>query len=409
MYTYQYSVGRYKNYQPGYHVVDINDVSLASLEKLFDVLYIVINDGFYNTQLSIKLEDYKLAFSKVPDLDIQEWLDTQTNVNLIKSDIIPGNKQEYVKLERIFTYGYFHYPADLNLANDRQSSLLADSSPDIKIAHYMYDNLDYSGMAKQTLFTVNGVFTRAVGRNDGIYLMSAGLDYIENRNDIRIGALSFEKLGNIETVPITSDILSEIETTSNKRWQVKTTQSLKNKTVWLVINGQLIPDYSMVYPVNDNTVNIDLTAFDVSNHYLTYKNYTRTPKLTNLTKFDKYKYDALLKDNTFIVIIDNPSLGIDVVPLTTFNYPNVLHTEEQFQHPILLENGLFPVPYIKTYGIRQRLLNHDLRTYRKYPFKTTGTLDNSFVLNEQINQGDPGHLCKGYLFKIHGLELKAVS
>lgn len=273
----------------------------------------------------------------------------------------------------------------------------------------MYDNLDYSGMAKQTLFTVNGVFTRAVGRNDGIYLMSAGLDYIENRNDIRIGALSFEKLGNIETVPITSDILSEIETTSNKRWQVKTTQSLKNKTVWLVINGQLIPDYSMVYPVNDNTVNIDLTAFDVSNHYLTYKNYTRTPKLTNLTKFDKYKYDALLKDNTFIVIIDNPSLGIDVVPLTTFNYPNVLHTEEQFQHPILLENGLFPVPYIKTYGIRQRLLNHDLRTYRKYPFKTTGTLDNSFVLNEQINQGDPGHLCKGYLFKIHGLELKAVS
>lgn len=409
MYTYKRSAGRYKVYTPGYHLVDISQYSVADLEKLFDILYIVIDDSMYNSEVCIRLEDYKLDFAKNPQLNIDGWLKTKESEVLITTTDIPGDKYRYVKLERVFTYGYFHYPADLNLANDRQDQLLSDSAPDIRLAHYHYQNIDYNRINDYSLWTVNGVFTRGVGRKDGVYLMGAGGDYIANRNDIRIGALNFQMLGKVKTVPIDKAKLVEVDLSSGKRWQYELDQPITDKVVYLVVNGQLMVDDSTVYRVADNRVVINLNNFDVVHHYLNYKKYTRTPKLTNLTKFDKYKREALEKHNSFLVIIDNPTLGIDVTPLTTFHYPNNLHTEERFQHPIVLDNGMFPVPYIKTYGIHQRLLSHDLRVYNKYPFMSNGTLGNQELYDPVVNQGDPGHLSKGYMFKIHGLQFRKGS
>jgi hypothetical protein len=406
MYTYKYSVGRYKNYRPGYHIVDIKDYSVADLEKLFDILYIVINDGFYKVDMSISLEDYRFSFAANPTMDIGEWLTSQNGNNLKSAGIFPGDTYQYVKLERIFTYGYFHYPADLNLANDRQADLFSDMAPDVRIAHYMYDNVDYGKINDYSLFTVNGVFMRSVSRSDGIFLKGAGLDYIKHRNDLRIGALNFEKLGKVKTVPITEDILLEEEFDGGKRLSCQL-DDIVNKTIYIVVNGQLMVDTNIVYRVAENRVAINLASFDVAHHYLNYKEYTRTPKLTVLSKFETYKRQALLAHNSFFVIVDNPSLGIDVVPLTTFHYPNALHTSDRFQHPVVLDNGMFPTPYIRTYGIKQRLLNHDLRVYKKYPFMTAGALGGNVLLDDAINQGDPGSLSKGWMFKIHGVTLKA--
>lgn len=405
MYTYKYSVGRYRNYRPGYHIVDIADYSVADLEKLFDLLYIVIDDSMFKDKVCITLQDYRLDFAKNPTLTIQKWLDTKVNDVLTLSDVMPGDKYRYVKLERIFTYGYFHYPANINLANDRQDLLTSDGAPDIRIEQYRYQNIDYNHINDYALFQVNGVFTRSVGRKDGIYLLGAGLDYIKNRKDLRIGALNFQKIGKIKTIPITKDILQEVSTTSNKRWEIKVTDDLSAKTIYVVVNGQLLVDNSITYKVADNRIAIDLTSFDVIHHYFNYQHYTRTPKLTNLTKFDTYKQQALLADNSFIVLIDNPSVGVDVSPMTTFHYPTVLHTEEKFQHPLVVDNGMFPVPYIRTYGIGQRLWSHDLRIYNKYPTLTTGTLDGNVVPNDTVNPGNPGALMKGWMFKIHAVDL----
>lgn len=406
MYTYKYSVGRYKNYRPGYHIVDISEYSVSDLEKLFDILYIVVHDSMFKDNVSITLESYKLDFSETPSLTIQEWLDTKSSDVLTLSDIMPGDKYRYVKLERIFTYGYFHYPANINLANDRQEQLTSDSAPDIRVTQYMYQNIDYSKINDYSLFQVNGVFCRSVPKKEGIYLLGAGLDYIQNRKDLRIGALNFQKLGKLKTIPIKADTLEEIQTTSNKRWEMKLDGGqLKGKTIYIVVNGQLMVDPTIIYRVADDRIVIDLTSFDVTHHYFNYGQYTRVPKLTNLTKFDVYKKQALLADNSFIVLIDNPSVGIDVTPMTTFTYPTVLHTQEKFQHPLIVDSGMFPVPYIKTYGIGQRIWCHDLRVYNKYPMMSTGTLDGNIVPNGEINPGDPGRLMRGWMFKIHGIEL----
>lgn len=402
MYTYKYAVGRYKDYSPGYHIVDIVDYSVADLEKLFDILYIVVNDGMFNVDSCIKLEDYRNEFISNPTLNIVEWLETKRNDNLVSYSNYPKNIKKFVRVERMFTYGLFHYPADLNLANDRQEALTSDAAPDIRVAHYNRTDIKYTDINSNTLFLVNGVFVRSVSRDNGIYLMGAGLDYIKNRKDLRIGAFNFELLGKVKTIPITESNLIEADTTNGKTWRVKTTEQLNNKTVWVVINGHLMVDDDTVHSINDDTVGLNLDSFDVPNHFLNYKNYTRTPVLTNLTKFDKYKRDALLMHNSFIVLVDNPSVGIELTPLTTFSFPNIMHTEDKFQHPLLLENGMFPTPYMLSYGRGDRLLNHDIRVYKRYPFKTSGAMGGK-ILNEGLNPGVPGRLPRGFAFKIFGI------
>lgn len=408
MYKYLYAVGRYKDYQPGFHVVDIRNYYVKDLGKLFSVLYIVVEDKLYNTKLTITLDDYALEFAADPTNGIQGWLDTKSQVVLKQSKIQPGTDKQYVKLERLFENGYFHYPADLNLAKDRQPDLFVDSAPDVLIKHYKFTTgIDYTKQAQKCLFTVNGVFARGVGRVDGIYLLGAGNDYIEVRKDIRIGALNFEKIGALKTIPITPDMLKDVQTTGATRWKINLPdQDLQNKTIWVVVNGQLLTDPDLIYQVGDKDIIVNLGAFDAMSHYQTYKEFTRTPKLTNMTKLDNYKKEALTMANSFVVLIDNPTVGVSVVPLTTFHYPNVLHTEERFPHPVVLENGLFPLPYVKSYGIGQRLLNHDVRIKKVYPIQTAGAMGGNFVNSLDINQGSPGHLPKGYFFKIYGINFE---
>lgn len=408
MYKYLYAVGRYKDFQPGFHVVDISNYYVKDLEKLFSILYVVIEDQLYNVNKAITLDDYRTDFAKDSLNGIQGWLDNKNQVVLKTSEIVPGKNKQYVKMERLFTNGYFHHPADINLAKDSQSTLLADSSPDVRLAHYKYiDGIDYNKQVEQSLFTVNGVFVRALGRQDGIYLLGAGFDYMETKQDLRIGALNFQKIGKIKTIPITEDLLFNVDSNVNKRWKIKLTdQSLNNKTIWAVVNGQLLTDPDLIYQVGDNEIMLDMGSFDAMSHYQTYREYTRTPKLTNMLKIDEYKSNVLTMHNSFIILIDNPTIGISVTPLTTFHYPNVFHTEERFEHPLMIENGLFPVPYVKTYGVKQRLLNHDIRIKRHYPIQTSGVMANNFVNSLDTLSGNPGHLPKGFLFKIFGVNFE---
>lgn len=410
MYKYLYAVGRYKGHMPGFHVVDISRSRVGDLEKLFSILYIVARDELFNTDISLLLDDHRLSFSNTPGVTIQEWLTSQASTPLRTAKIKPGKDPFYVKLERIFSNGYFHYPGDINLTKDRQAELFADSAPDVLIKHYKYvAGVDYRKLNDYSLFTLNGVFYRGFGRSDGLYLLGAGLDYIGHKQDLRAGALNFEKLGKITTIPITTANLIEQDSPGPKRYRVKVTEtSLDNKTVWIVINGQLVVDSEMLHRVSDNHMAINPIAFDPMNHYQVFKHYCRTPVLKDMTKFDRYKKEALLMHNSFLVVIDNPTLGVETVPLATHLFPNVLHTEERFQHPVVLDNGLFPVPYMKSYGIGQRLLNFDLRIHRKYPVQTNGTLNGQAVNDQYVNQGDPGELPKGFFFKIHGVKFEAV-
>lgn len=403
MYTYEYGIGRYRDYRPGAHLVDISKIPLKSLNKYFTILDIVLYDGIYKRNIKITLDHYVGTFSKLSET-IEEWLENNPTIVLDYTLDIPENTKNYALWESLSHKGFYPHPGNINLSNDRQEKLTAEAAPDIRILRDNYDYTDYGKLADYALFIMNGYFVRAVGNSTGLYLRNAGKDYQANKEDIYVSAINMEKIGKLETIPITSSMLRHDYDSDGRQYfiDMPVNTSLEDKTIWIVFNGQLLTDTDIISKVTPDTLLLNMGNVDAMTHYITYRKRTRTPVWSNQDKDRIYLYNALCADNSFVVLIDNPLVGIDIEPTTTFKYPINHHTNDKFNHPVMLENGLFPYCLRRTYGNEARIINTDISALDRPVINSVGRLSDPSVFTGK-NAGDPGTLPRAYLFKIFGV------
>lgn len=401
MYTYQYAVGRYRYYQPGFHVIDISRIPVADLNTYFSVLDIVLYDERFKRNVKITLDDYVNTFSN-DKRTIGVFLEETNTVPLKYSLDVPKNEYVYARWESPYHSGFYPHPANINLASDKQEKLTSQSAPDIRLLRDNYTYSDYKSLSDNALFIVNGCFVRAEGISSGLYLHDVGKDYQKFKQDIYVSAINFERIGRIETIPVTKEMVRADEQGRKYFIDISNTYNLKNKTVWLVFNGQLFVDEDVVSYLGRNTLLVDAGYIDLLSHYITYSQYTRTPTWVDQSKADSYIIEAICAHNSFIVLIDNPTVGVTIKPLIRYLYPLSHQTEETFKHPIVLENGLFPYCYRRTYGIKDRIVNTDVGHAYLPILESTGNLSDNFVYTG-MNKGQAGRLPRAYLFEITGI------
>lgn len=403
MYSYKYAIGRYKDYRPGAHLVDISAIPLNMLNRYFTILDIVLYDEVYKRNVKITLDDYIGVFSKTSET-IVTYLENNPNIALNYSLTVPKNTIAYALWESLSHKGFYHHPGNIGLSNDRQEKLTAEAAPDIRILRDNYEYSDYAKLANYALFIMNGCFVRAEGNKTGLYLRNAGKDYIANKQDIYISAINMEKIGKVTSIPITSSMLRHDYDSGGRKYYIDLSANTKldGKTIWIVFNGQLLTDEDIISKTNDNTLLLDMGNVDAMTHYITYKQHTRTPAWNYQDNAEKYLFNALCADNSFVVLIDNPLVGIDVEPTTTFKYPISHHTNDKFNHPVMLENGLFPYCFRRTYGNEARIVNTDIAHLDKPVIDSVGRLSDNTIFTGD-NAGDPGSLPRAYLFKISGV------
>lgn len=404
MYTYQYAVGRYRDYQSGFHIVDISLYKLKDLIKIFNLLDIIVYDDFYNRNVKLDLDDYLTIFSQREDSIIDFLKDNKDNVLKYHLDFFK-NEYQYARWESLYHKGFYPHPANHNLANNRESSLTSEAAIDIRLIYEGREYTDYKKLVDYSLFIMNGCFIRAYGNSDAIYLLEAGLDYQHILQDIYVSAINFEKLGKVTTIPITKEMIRRDITNSNNKYFIDLNNSLdlSDKTIWLVFNGQLCVNDDIIRHIGNNTIHFSPEYMDILGHYMNYKEFTRTPAWIDQNKRDKYIEECLIMHNSFIVIIDNPTIGVDTLPLTDSLWPTSAHTNDKFEHPLMLETGLFPYVYRRSYGFSDRLINYDIRHCYNRVIESVGNLSTNMVY-DTVNTGQVGKLPKSYFFKITGLE-----
>ena len=403
MYEYRYSVGRYRDYQPGYHLVDISEYKLSDVAKVFNLLDIVVYDTFYKRLVRITLDDHFDNFIKFPRTIVDFLAENGSNVLKYYTDI-PKNEYQKARWESIYHKAFYIHPGNVNLANDRQSKLTADAAPDIRIIRDGYVYKDYKKLADYSLCIVNGCFVRCYGNSDALYLLGAGRDYQAVKSDVYASVINFEKIGKITTIPIDKAMINRIQKDGCNRFMINLdrNQVLSGKTIWLVFNGQLCVDEEVITHIGGNVLQFRPEYIDMMTHYLTYKQYTRTAAWVDQSKRDKYVEESLVMENSFVVIIDNPTVGVSVDPLPTYPWPSAATSEESFQYPIMLENGLFPYVYRRKYGFNGRLINFDIHHQYKPVIDSVGNLSDNLVYDTS-NQGMMGELPSAYEFKITGI------
>lgn len=403
MYSYKYAVGRYRNYQPGFHIVDISKIAVGKLLRYFTILDIVLYDEIYKRDVKITLDDYATTFGNDTRTIVEFLSDNGNNVLKYSLDV-PKNEYVYAQWESPYHKGFYSHPANINLANDRQEKLTADAAPDIRLIRDNYTYTEYKKLSDYALFIMNGCFVRAEGNTTGLYLRGAGKDYQKQKKDVYISAINMEKIGKIKTIPITKEMVRHDATNMGKRFFVDLDKNtdLDGKTVWVVFNGQLLVDEDIVGRINKNTMLLDMGYVDMMTHYITYRQYTRTPEWKDQDKDDAYIFNCLISENSFVVVIDNPTVGIELEPMVKFQYPLSHQTAERFNHPVMMENGLFPYCFRRSYGNGERIVNTDVGHLLLPIIDSTGRLSDNIVYTT-ATKGQAGFLPRAYLFKITGI------
>lgn len=293
--------------------VSISDINISRLFELYRPIYIPLDDLF-GKELTLNLYDYETQIAR-KDYPVSEWLTLIGDVALTVSDGYPElniGKVHYVPAT-------YHIGTSLKMAKrdyDPSHDVAVEDMDDLIIS---LPDIDPYHLAKNVLFSVDGLFVPAKYQDYGARLLNAG-EMIRFGKKIELGMLNFEDVGQVDVEPITADMVDKID--PGKTWFdrliVRTKQDVTNKTVGVVIGGYLHLLDGTVNVQGPNTVTLSLGNYD----FLERINQTKDILDLSFMEMDNldtigYVNQFLTEDNahkyltskySFLVIIDNPNL-----------------------------------------------------------------------------------------------------
>lgn len=390
-------------------VLDISNMQLLNVSKYFQKLSVVVFDSFYNKEVAIDLFRY-LSEMEGNELTIQQWLDTKNNVPLVTSDEFPDGQYLFASYSDIQYKGFSLFPGDASKSKGEQSLLLAPNARDIRVQRTDGDMINYSDLVNKCLWTINGHMVRAVNDDEQVYLLGAGKHYRVNDN-IHVGCINFNYITDLSTPHLTDEMLDiDIKYDTVSIHITVPDQELDNKKIWMSLGGRLLFD-GVISKVGGNVVKLDLSRIDLVNRIFESLNYIDLEPVISKERVvidaDFYKSESNLRKllthmSSFLIILDNPYMNVQVTPVRTYQYPYTYYTEDTYPHPMMLQSGLIPKYFTRKLG-HNKLMDIDLGCLPKYLIDTTGINNEGNLYHNKVSRAEPYTLNQGYLLKIKAM------
>ncbi|UVD32129.1 hypothetical protein [Vibrio phage phiKT1028] len=407
MYLFRRAIGAFQGDLAGLQPLNIENSKLSDVVLKTRALYITVYDKLLLKESTIDMNEYRTEtiFFKGT---IQDWLDTKEKIPLKVFTGTIGGEQYHVRMEDMQLMGYKMLPARLELAGSRQSMVTSAGAKDILVKHIEVANPNYVSFVETTLFTYNGYFVRAHGRQEGIYLEGAGKNFQINDQG-HVGALDFKGISKIETIPFKAEAM-DIQPKKNTV-HVTLDRDMLHETIWFVIAGKLICGAPAVTKTGPNTVRIDLRALDLGRLLIQSAKHIDLDNIANCTSGiveagvleEVSTIEKLFTNfNSFLVALSNPYMGIDVSPLEQYTFPTTFATQDRFHHPVMLSDGRFPT-YRHRDGAGRRLLDFDVRLIDIPMDHSTGSKNGGDLFHDKVNWDRPHTLVEAYHFKIYSI------
>lgn len=287
------------------------------------------------------LEGYRsLRFDEVSDWLTQEdagrtvpqWLTSLGNRTLPFAEENPGFEPTYVQYTQAWHAGYDFKPVERGGYYNPNGSRY--EKEDLLVTR---DDLDSMTIGQNALFTVNGFF-HPLSYNDEQCYIVGGNKSLVLANDNQIGIYSFKRIGQINYLPITDEMI----TTQGGFSQLKDgvyvtipeTVDMTDKTLLLVIGGYLQVLSKTYTRVGERSYKIELANLMLLERY--YESYNKIDLSSlGLTHYDNnptlVETDELWADETirayltleqsFFVIVDAPIFFQELIPLDYVGLP----------------------------------------------------------------------------------------
>lgn len=408
MYIYKRAVGINLVLPKGEEPLDIAEIPVNQLSTKFSDLLIIMLDGIANTEVVLKAEDYTNDFTGYVGT-IQDWLDSNSDIQLVTSNQIPSDKFNYVTTHDIEYLGFTLVPGDARLATDRQDFLNVTGARDIRVVKVGTKGFNYKQLYENTLWTINGHLVKSILGEDAIYLVNAGRHFNINDN-IHVNCLNFNLVSRVETHSIKEDNIRITKNGSAINVHYKHNQSLRDKTVWLSIGGRLFKD-DLIETRSDNSLSIRTDLVDWFSLIFDSKDLIDLSSVieqdrevvgSDFFSTEEFLLNLLTDNSSFVIVLDNPKVFTETVPIVTYQYPFTFETNETKPIPLITGNGLLP-KYSTRVLLNRRLLDIDIGVKKKYVNKTSGVGNGGDLFHGYTNRVRPSNLHKGYLLYIRGL------
>lgn len=384
------------NSEESYQFYDISRFTIQQILDSFVDGYFVLTHRQLKGTFYLSLENLRNSnVPLIPSLTLQDWFGVNSKSELKTSKKPILYKKGIVKYSDAVLAGYEitrigrRMKKDANISNADKIDLLLEKN-----------NVPKQDLYTKALFSVAGFVHRSFPHEGGVALANAGETFNMTKVNT-VGVMSFKECGSLIQVELTEDMISNIspEVPLINTTMINSKQNLNNKCVFLVLAGHLIINSKVVEIVNfdQGFVKINTKELRVIDMILDSAGKINLDQIGVFTVGDmdatnyKVRYQDIISDvcikqlflipQTFLVVVEADSIGMNRVATQTTGLPTVYEYHEEPIYPLMSSRGL-----LKEYWKRATTWGWLLKTYddiEKFKMNETNLLENFNVLNNQ--------------------------
>lgn len=362
MYTFVSSWVKPAKYNSPYANVDLSGVTLYNILRDYFDGYIELSNPALTRTVFLELKNIRR--DEVPvnlNQTLRTWLVSIGSFALTTLRDRPAYLTRSVLSRDAILAGF---KVDLCEPNKRPES---DASVGNKTNLFVSKPVGGKGtLQTRVLTTVNGFLHLNRPYQTGIQVHDGGRSMLHSGRN-HVGLLSFEHIGDVMQIPLTSDNVNKYTaaTPMSKKIMIDLDVSLENKSVILSLGGYMFVSPSFVTVVSDTTglLEVDLSRIDIPLKMLQSFEYIDLLDV-GLVEVDKVNLDfgririsdvtsdiAMSKwltiSQSFVIVVDTPSLTVRRVPTQKTGVYGVFETHENPYLPLVDNYGRLREYWVK--------------------------------------------------------------
>jgi len=338
---------------------DISDMSMVNIYSLYRKVFVTLTNVYLEKPVVVDLITLNKEFCNSA-LTFNEILSFIGNRSLITTSVYPDLIKKFATFSDAFRAGYkvelqniyAAYDAELPLS-EKTSLRLSRPNPSTDMRIF-YDHC---------LLSVNGFIHRTDCDDKFAYILDANKSLFKSKQN-QIGIINFYTIGKLKQIPITQDMITKQSNNTDMKFKtfITVNEDISDKSVMLVLGGYLLfIDNKSFMQVNENTFSLNFNDMPFLDRFFESRPYidfsclnlpvsTDNESLINVAELfsDETLTKFLMMSQSFIVLVDSPSLKTSKHYIHSSNLPGMFTTHNDPILPLFVGNGRL-AEYWKTF------------------------------------------------------------
>lgn len=361
MYTLVSAIGEPLGGGHRWREVSIGEMSMATIFSTYANVIATLSNPFLSDPVALDLQLIRTEHG-TKSITFNELLVSLGDAALPTTGALPQLNTQYARYADAFHAGYKVAPIHPTWAPDAEGP-----EADRTWLRLTRPDTDYALFKKHCMVSINGFYHQMDADANGIYITEGNRSrWVSGLNTI--GILSFRRLGQLRTIPITTEMVYKQapEQGLRHRAYLNVGEDLSGKVVMLVLGGYLhVLDDNTLRRTSDTSLLIDMENLPLFERYYESRQFLDLTSLQLETTevnpwqigVEDFLSDAVLTryltlPQSFLVVLDNPNVFVDYAPVHQTKMPGMFISFVRPDWPLLTGYGLH-TNYWYTYEDRQ--------------------------------------------------------